>query len=336
MIDLAARAHLRQPKSLAKALPGLVLAGLIGGLGFALHGLPQLSAFSPAILATVIGMVLAHTIRIPESAEAGIALASKTLLRLAVALLGLQVSFGQIVSVGLQGFLVVAAGLFVSFAVIRFVGARLGVAPKLATLIAAGTSICGASAVAGVNTVTEAPDEDVAYAIALVTLFGTAAMLVLPLVDQFLFLDPRHYGLWAGASIHEVAQVVGATTQVGEDATRTGAIAKLTRIMLLAPLVMVLRFRVPASERKRAVAVPLFVIGFVVLMVLNSLITLPHEVIQASGQVSGFLLAMALGAMGLKTHVGALKAKGWSPLALGAFGALFISLFTLGLIGAFA
>ncbi|MFT4077342.1 MAG: YeiH family protein [Asticcacaulis sp.] len=332
MTDLVARRVIRLPKP----FPGLILAALIGGLGFALHDLPHMGAFSPAILATIIGMILGHVLIIPETAEPGIAVASKTLLRLAVALLGLQVSFGQIVSVGLPGFLVVAAGLFVSFIVIRFVGARLGIAPKLAELIAAGTSICGASAVAATNTVTEASDEDVAYAIALVTLFGTAAMLVLPLADRILSLDARQYGLWAGASIHEVAQVVGATTQVGEAATQTGAIAKLTRIMLLAPLVMGLRLRRPAGSGKASVGVPLFVVGFVALMGLNSLVALPHLVAQVGGQVSGFLLAMALGAMGLKTHIGALKAKGWAPLALGAFGALFISLFTLGLIRAFA
>jgi len=333
MTDLAVRPSFRLPT----LPPGIGLAALIGALSFGLHDLPHMGAVSPAILATVIGMILAHTFRMPAVAEAGVSFSAKTLLRLAVALLGLQVSIGQVISVGLPGFLIIAAGLVFSFTVIRFVGVRLGVPPRLAELIAAGTSICGASAVAATNTVTDAPDEDVAYAIAMVTLFGTAAMLLLPVADHLLHMDARHYGLWAGASIHEVAQVVGATTQVGEEATRTGAIAKLTRIMLLAPLVMALRFRRPKGEATQTgVGVPLFVIGFVVLMGLNSVVTLPHEVAVISAQVSGFLLAMALGAMGLKTHIGALKVKGWAPLMLGAFGALFISLFTLGLIQAFA
>jgi uncharacterized integral membrane protein (TIGR00698 family) len=327
MTDLAAK----MPARLPEVFPGIAIAALIGAVAFGLHQLPHMSAVSPAILAAVIGLFLAHAVKLPDRAEAGIAFSSRSLLRWAVALLGLQVSFGQIVAIGWTGFAIVAAGLAVSFVTIRAVGRALGVAPKLAELIAAGTSICGASAVAGVNAVTGAEDEDVAYAVAMVTLFGTAAMLLYPLIDHWLMLDARRYGLWAGASIHEVAQVVGATAQVGPAATQSGAIAKLTRVLMLAPLVMSLRLGRKAEGVNTGAGVPLFVIGFLALVAINSLIALPHELTVLAGQVSGFLLAMALGAMGLKTHINGLKAKGWAPLALGAFGALFISLFTLGL-----
>ena len=333
MTDLAAK----MPARLPEVFPGVMIAALIGAVAFGLHQLPHMSAVSPAILAAVIGLFLAHAVKLPDRAEAGIAFSSRSLLRWAVALLGLQVSFGQIVAIGWTGFVIVAAGLAVSFLTIRAVGRALGVAPKLAELIAAGTSICGASAVAGVNAVTGAEDEDVAYAVAMVTLFGTAAMLLYPLIDHWLMLDARRYGLWAGASIHEVAQVVGATAQVGPAATQSGAIAKLTRVLMLAPLVMTLRFgRRKAEAGNTGAAVPLFVIGFLALVAVNSLIALPHELTALAGQVSGFLLAVALGAMGLKTHINGLKAKGWAPLALGAFGTVFISLFTLGLTLAFA
>jgi len=337
MTDLAAKLPARLPE----VFPGLMIAALIGAVAFGLHQLPHMNAVSPAILAAVIGLFLAHAVKLPDRAEAGIAFSSRSLLRWAVALLGLQVSFGQIVAIGWTGFVIVAAGLAVSFLTIRAVGRALGVAPKLAELIAAGTSICGASAVAGVNAVTGAEDEDVAYAVAMVTLFGTAAMLLYPLIDHWLMLDARRYGLWAGASIHEVAQVVGATAQVGPAATQSGAIAKLTRVLMLAPLVMTLRFGRRKAEAgneagNTGAGVPLFVIGFLALVVVNSLIALPHELTALAGQVSGFLLAVALGAMGLKTHINGLKARGWAPLVLGAFGAVFISLFTLGLTLAFA
>ncbi len=333
MTDLA----IRLPARLPSILPGVVVATLIGGLAFGLHHLPHMIAVSPAILAAVIGLFLAHAVKMPARFEAGIAFSSRSLLRWAVALLGLQVSFGQILAIGWTGFAIVAAGLVTSFLTIRALGRVLGVAPKLAELIAAGTSICGASAVAGVNAVTGAEDEDVAYAVAMVTLFGTAAMLLYPLIDHLLMLDARRYGLWAGASIHEVAQVVGATAQIGPDATQSGTVAKLTRILMLAPLVMALRFaRRKETAGNAGAGVPLFVIGFLALAAVNSLLPLPHELTVLAGQVSGFLLAMALGAMGLKTHINALKAKGWAPLLLGALGTLFISLFTLGLTLAFA
>ena len=325
------------PARLPSILPGAVIAALIGGLAFGLHQLPHMNAVSPAILAAVIGLFLAHSVKMPARFEAGIALSSRSLLRWAVALLGLQVSFGQVLAIGWTGFAIVAAGLVASFLTIRTLGRALGVAPKLAELIAAGTSICGASAVAGVNAVTGAEDEDVAYAVAMVTLFGTAAMLLYPLIDHLLMLDTRRYGLWAGASIHEVAQVVGATVQIGPEATQSGTVAKLTRILMLAPLVMTLCLvRRKETAGNTGAAVPLFVIGFLVLAAVNSLSLLPHELTALAGQVSGFLLATALGAMGLKTHINALKAKGWAPLLLGALGTLFISLFTLGLTLAFA
>ncbi|HTN40681.1 MAG TPA: putative sulfate exporter family transporter [Asticcacaulis sp.] len=326
----------RLPTTLQSVFPGVTIALLIGGLAFALHQLPHMSAVSPAILAAVIGLFLAHAMKVPVRTDAGIAFSSRSLLRWAVALLGLQVSFGQIVAIGWAGFAIVAAGLVTSFLTIRALGRALGVAPKLAELIAAGTSICGASAVAGVNAVTGAEDEDVAYAVAMVTLFGTPAMLLYPLIDHLLMLDPRRYGLWAGASIHEVAQVVGATTQIGAEATQAGAVAKLTRILMLAPMVMALGFGRKKTAATASAGVPLFVVGFVVLMVINSLFPLPHQLTALAGQVSGFLLATALGAMGLKTRINALKAKGWAPLLLGAAGTLFISLFTLGLTLAFA
>jgi len=333
MTDIATR----QPARLPDIFPGVVIAVLIGGLAFWLHRLPHMNAISPAILAAVIGLFMVHAVKLSERMEAGIAFSSRSLLRWAVALLGLQVSFGQIVAIGWAGFAIVAAGLAVSFLTIRALGRVLGVAPKLAELIAAGTSICGASAVAGVNTVTGAEDEDVAYAVAMVTLFGTAAMLLYPLIDHLLLLDARRYGLWAGASIHEVAQVVGATAQVGPDATQSGTVAKLTRILMLAPLVISLRLgRRHEAKGSAGLGMPLFVIGFLALVAVNSLFALPREVTALAGQISGFLLAMALGAMGLKTHIDALKAKGWAPLLLGALGTLFISLFTLGLTLAFA
>src|SRR5690606_19143770 len=143
----------------------------------------------------------------------------------------------------------------------------LGVDRKLSELIAAGTSICGASAVIATNTVTKAPDEDVAYAVACVTIFGSIAMFTYPLLPGLLGLDPQAFGLWAGASIHEIAQVVAAAFQGGEQAGQFGTIAKLSRVMFLAPMVIglgILSVRSAADDAAKGrsnVAIPWFVIG---------------------------------------------------------------------------
>ncbi len=128
--------------------------------------------------------------------------------------------------------------LLATFTFTTWMGHWLGVEPKLAQLIAAGTSICGASAVIATNTVTKAHDEDVAYAVACVTVFGSIAMFVYPLLPGLLHLDPHAFGLWSGASIHEIAQVVAAAFQDGQQAGQFGTIAKLSRVMMLAPVVI--------------------------------------------------------------------------------------------------
>lgn len=328
-----------EAKTKRRLWTGLVATASIGTVAFALHGFLGLTALSPAIIAAVLGILVAHSVKLSSHLEAGIVFSSRTLLRFAVSLLGFQVTFTQVICLGWVSFIILAVAVITTFIVIKWLGRFLGVDAKLCELIAAGTSICGAAAVAGVNTVTEAPEEDVAYAVALVTIFGTVAMLVYPLIYPLLRLDSHHYGLWVGSSIHEVAQVAGATTQVGDVAMQSGTVAKLTRVVMLAPVVMgltVVTMRPKGTHRAKVPPLPLFVIGFVGLIVLGSLIPVPAVVKIASGQVSGFLLAVALGAMGLKTHVGALLKKGPAPLLLGALGTLFISLFTLGLIHFFA
>ncbi len=205
----------------------------------------------------------------------------------------------------------------------------------LAELIAAGTSICGASAVIATNTVTRAADEDVAYAVACVTVFGSLSMFLYPALPGLLHLDAHHFGLWSGASIHEVAQVVAAAFQDGRDAGEFGTIAKLSRVMLLAPLVLCLGFVAARRGRdhvKARAPLPWFVFGFIALIGVNSLGVVPVEAKQVLVPATAFLLTVALAAMGLETDIGKLRARGLRPLALGAASWVFISGFSLALV----
>jgi uncharacterized integral membrane protein (TIGR00698 family) len=242
-----------------------------------------------------------------------------------------------VVAVGGTGIAIIVATLVATFTLTKAMGRVLGVDRKLAELIAAGTSICGASAVIATNTVTRGSDEDVAYAVACVTVFGTLSMFLYPALGTMLQLDMHHYGLWAGSSIHEIAQVVGAAFQHGHEAGEFGTIAKLSRVMLLAPLVMTLGIVAARSGGGGAKAegkapMPWFVLGFIAMIGLNSLDIVPAEAAHAVTPVTTFLLTMALAAMGLETDIRKLKAKGARPLALGALSWLFISAFSLALI----
>jgi uncharacterized integral membrane protein (TIGR00698 family) len=318
-------------------LPGLLLTIMLAALAFMLHGLPLLGVFSPMILAILIGMVFHNVIGTPERAHAGVAFAMRCLLRLGIILLGLQLTTAQVAAVGVDGAAIIVAVLAATFCFTKAVGRWLGVDPKLAELIAAGTSVCGASAVLATNTVTRGRDEDVAYAVACVTLFGSIAMFLYPLLGTALQLTARDYGLWTGASIHEIAQVVAAAFQHGEEAGRSGTIAKLTRVMMLAPMIfalgwMAMRRAPQQSQEGGLLPMPWFILGFLALVGLNSFVIIDAGIRVGIAQVTTFLLTTALAGMGLGADFKKLVAAGSRPLLLGAVATLFISVLSLALV----
>ncbi|HTW35161.1 MAG TPA: YeiH family protein [Rhizomicrobium sp.] len=321
-----------------KIVPGLALTGAIAAAAFFLRQLPGVAAFSPMILAILIGIGFHNLVGTPAQAKAGIKFSLRRILRFAIILLGLQLTAAQVVEVGAGGIAIIVATLIATFTFTKWFGALLGVDWKLVELIAAGTSICGASAVIATNTVTDAPDEDVAYAVACVTVFGSIAMFAYPLLPALLHLTPKAYGLWAGASIHEIAQVVAAAFQDGKQAGEFGTIAKLSRVMMLAPVVLTLGYMATrrrakdASAASASVPLPWFVLGFIALVGLNSLVTVPAGWKSLIVPATAFLLSMALAAMGLETDIRKLKAKGIKPLLVGLAAFLFIASFSLVLV----
>jgi uncharacterized integral membrane protein (TIGR00698 family) len=330
-------------KTLLTTLPGLLLASAVAVLAYGIRQLPGMATFSPLILAIVIGIAFHNLIGTPSAAKAGVAFSMRRLLRIAIILLGLQLTISQVIEVGGRGIGIIAATLIFTFAFTVWMGKLLGVDRKLAQLIAAGTSICGASAVIATNTVTNASDEDVAYAVACVTVFGSVAMFTYPLLPGLLHLDPHAFGLWSGASIHEIAQVVAAAFQDGQKSGEFGTIAKLSRVMLLAPVVITLGLMArgiktddtAASVSSARPPMPWFVLGFIALVGVNSLITVPAETKMWIATVTTFLLSVALAAMGLETDIRKLLAKGIRPALLGALAFLFIASFSLVLIKLF-
>ena len=323
---------------LFKVLPGIALTAAIAAAAFGLRQLPGVAALSPMILAILIGIAFHNVVGTPVQAKDGIKFSLRRILRFAIILLGLQLTAAQVAEVGASGIAVIVATLIATFTFTKWFGARLGVDRKLVELIAAGTSICGASAVIATNTVTDAPDEDVAYAVACVTVFGSIAMFAYPLLPVLLHLTPKAYGLWAGASIHEIAQVVAAAFQDGKQAGEFGTIAKLSRVMMLAPVVLTLGFLATrrrakgANETSASVPLPWFVLGFIALIGLNSLVTVPASWKGLIVPATSFLLSMALAAMGLETDIRKLKAKGIKPLLVGLAAFLFIASFSLTLV----
>lgn len=321
-------------------LPGVLLSAAIALSALWLRQLPMISVLSPMILSIIIGIGFHNLVGTPRIAKPGVVFSMRRLLRFAIVLLGLQLTAAQIAEVGLSGLAVIVLALVATFIFTVRIGKLMGVEPRLAELIAAGTSICGASAVIATNTVTRASDEDAAYAVACVTVFGSIAMFLYPMVPPLLGLGPQAYGLWVGSSIHEVSQVVAAAYQGGQEAGDFGTVAKLSRVIMLAPVVLFLgalaarRVRLQGGEGSNTAhpPVPWFVFGFLAMVVFNSLVAIPPEVKSWIMFATTFMLSMALAAIGLEINISKLRAKGMRPFMLGLVASLFIAGLSLGLV----
>jgi uncharacterized integral membrane protein (TIGR00698 family) len=317
----------RSVKALSSTIPGLLLACIVAGVCLLSRHVPQISFINPIFLSVVLGMIIASLVPLPDMVRPGLAFAAKVLLRISIVLLGLQFTGADVLRNGLVS-VVVCVGLVGStFVLTRKLGALLGVDRGLSELLASGTAICGASAILAVNTVTHARDSDVVYALACITFFGTIAIVLYPAVQPLLDLDPQMFGFWAGGSIHEVAQVIAAAAQGGPDALAAATLVKLSRVLTLAPLILILGvFRGgPRQDQGRPPLIPWFIAGFLVLIVFGSVVDIPHDVRQFAASTTNAMFAVALAALGLSTHFGAIAARGWRPIVVAAGSWLFIA-----------
>ncbi len=324
----------RLRRGVTPLLPGLARTLGLAVIATALTRIIGVQSLSPLVLAMVLGILVRNTIGAGAASAPGITFSLRRVLRLAIVLLGFQLTVMQLVQVGGSGLLVITLSLVGTFLFTKVMARLLGVERDLGELIAAGTSICGASAVIACNSVTRGSDENVAYAIACVTVFGTLSMLIFPLLASPLVLAPQEYGIWVGASVHEVAQVVAGAFALGDEAGQVGTVAKLSRVILLAPVIVTLGLfaRRRAGGKAAQAPLPWFVFGFIFVVVLNSVAPLPQEVYPYVATATTFMLTVALAGMGLETDIRKLCLKGLRPLVLGALAWLFISLLALALV----
>ncbi|GIG34864.1 YeiH family protein [Cellulomonas pakistanensis] len=317
----AARPSAPRPRGLDRAvLPGLAAALLVGAACLGLTGLvPVLPGL---LVAIVVGAVVRSAGWLPAVLEPGLAWTGRHVLRAGVVLLGLQLSVGDLLGLGVGEAVVLVVTVAATFAATWWLGPRLGVGRRLTLLVATGFSICGASAVAAMSPVADADEDEVATAVALVTVYGSAALLAVPLVAGVLGLGERTAGLWAGLSVHEVAQVVAAAGTVSAAALSVAVVAKLARVVLLAPLVagagLVRRRSGATTGAGSPPLVPLFVVGFLAAVAVRSAGLVPDAVLPAVKPVTTVLLGAAMAALGTQIHLGRLVRTGARPLALGA------------------
>ena len=327
------------PPGPAQFVCGLALAGLIAAAGIAIAKIPAVShlGISALTLAIVLGIALGNTVfpRIAPFSAAGVDFAKARLLRLGIILYGFHITFQDIAQIGWAGVLIDVLVIGATFTLAVQLGTRVfGLDRQTAMLIGAGSSICGAAAVLAAEPVVRGQAHKVSVAVATVVIFGTVGMFVYPLLYPYLGLSETAYGLYAGSTIHEVAQVVVAGRAVGEHAASYAVIEKMLRVMMLAPFLVILSSRIgddaEAAAGKRKITIPWFAVLFIVVAGFNSLHLLPPAVVDAILAVDTVLLAMAMAALGLRTHIGAIHHAGTKPILLASI--LFVFLMTGGYV----
>ncbi|WP_296951252.1 YeiH family protein [uncultured Massilia sp.] len=334
----------RTPARPTRFAGGLLLAGAIAALAVWGAGQPavQRLGVSALTLAILFGIALGNTVfpRLAPFSADGVEFAKTRLLRLGIVLYGFRITFQDIGQIGWAGVLIDVLVIGATFMLAVQLGTRVfGLDRQTAMLIGAGSSICGAAAVLATEPVVRGQAHKVSVAVATVVIFGTLGMFVYPLLYPYLRLSETAYGLYAGSTIHEVAQVVVAGRAVSEAAASAAVIEKMLRVMMLAPFLVILGSRIAAQEagargdaegaaqdgaRRGRIAIPWFAVLFVGASGLHSLHLLPAAAVDAILQVDTVLLAMAMAALGLRTHAGAVRQAGARPILLASVLFLFL------------
>ena len=311
-------------RSLWHFVPGLALTAALTGAALWAGSFPAIAGagFSALTLAILFGMVVGNTVypKIWQPCDGGVIFAKQHLLRLGIILYGFRLTFAQIADVGVSGILIDVLTLSSTFFIACFLGQKVfGLDKHTSWLIGAGSSICGAAA----EPVVKAEASKVTVAVATVVIFGTIAIFLYPAMYPLLahWFTPETYGIYMGSTMHEVAQVVAAGHAVSPDAENAAVIAKMLRVMMLAPFLLFLAARVkqltPAGNgEKSKITIPWFAIMFILVAVFNSFHLLPKAVVDMLVTLDTVLLAMAMAALGVTTHVSALKKAGAKPLLM--------------------
>jgi len=318
--------------ALLQHAPGLLLTLLFAAVASWLAGLPamQSTGLSALTLAIVGGMVLGNTFypAMGERCGPGVKFSKQKLLRLGIILYGFRLTFQQIGAVGISAVLIDGLVLSSTLVLAYQAGTRIfGLDRQTALLIGSGSAICGAAAVLATEPVLRAKPSTVTIAVSTVVVFGTAAMFLYPALYPLaqhlgLLATPQAFGIYTGSTIHEVAQVVAAASQVSPATADTAVIAKMIRVMMLAPFLVFVSWwvaRAPQAGEEKAsggITIPWFALIFIVMAGVHSLGWVPKPMVNALLQLDTVLLAMAMAALGLDTRITAIRAAGVKPLLL--------------------
>jgi len=322
-----------------KYISGLGLVAVLTILSIFIQNIPAIKSLSLSaiIIAIVLGILVKNTIGTKDSMSCGIKLCSKKVLRLAIILLGFKLSLMEVSKLGFKAGIIILIVSITTILFTRYLGKKLNVSRNLSLLIGAGTSICGASAIVAVNAVTKSENEEnIPFAVGVVTIFGTLSMILYPIAFHIFHLNTMIYSLWTGSSIHEVAQVVAAGFAASTQAGTSATVVKLTRVLLIIPVTIFLSIRESKRQTQsdekfsmKNITIPWFVLMFLAVIAINSIGIVPQNISKGLIELDNYLMAAAMVGLGLETSISGMKMVGLKPIYLGAISSLFISVFSI-------
>ncbi|HYR52625.1 MAG TPA: putative sulfate exporter family transporter [Candidatus Dormibacteraeota bacterium] len=319
-----------------RILPGLLLALVCAVAARLIHDALPTNAgalVGEVVVAVLLGLVIGNMISLPTALAPGIRFSFHTLLRVAIVILGAQFSFMQVVAIGGKAVVMIVILMSLALAVAHALGRAARVPGRLATLIGVGTAVCGNTAITATAPVIHAEDEEVSFAIATNTLFGTAAVFVYPMLGHLLGMSSAAFGTWAGTAVNDTSQVVATGFAYGDAAGKVATAVKLTRNALMGPVIVAIGLiyaRGARGEARRGLggrlgqSIPVFVIGFLVVALLNSVgvfawlgAWMHRDLAHYLQLISRFLILVALSGVGLSTRLSAMRRIGATPFLVG-------------------
>lgn len=317
-----------------RLFPGIILAVAIAFLSVFLENLLPIHLIGAAVIAMFIGMLVNHFLKDKKLFASGLKFTSKKILKFAIILLGLSLNITTILNVGKMSLTVMVFTLLTCFGGGYFIGKALGLNWKLSNLISAGTGICGGSAIAAIAPTIDADDNDIAYAMSATFLFDMAMIVLFPIMGKALGMSDQAFGIWAGTAVNDTSSVVATGYAFSEGAGDFATMVKLTRTLSIIPTVITFAFVQLRLKRKEALAgkktgedikanfsiakiFPWFILGFLAMSIIASVVSIPTAVVSGTKTISKFLMVCALAAIGLNTSFSGLKKSGIRPMIHG-------------------
>ncbi|TXK72419.1 YeiH family protein [Paenibacillus sp. N3.4] len=321
---------------------GIGLTLLLAVIAKYLAGFPFLSIMGQLVIAILLGIAWRAAVGVPRHATMGISFSNKKLLRYGIILLGMKLNLTDIVHAGPKVFTIAIIHIIFTIFVVYGISKLMKVEQRLGLLTACGVAICGAAAIAAISPQIKANDNETAISAATVAILGTMFTLCYTIIYPFLGLTAKGYGIFSGATLHEVAHVIAAAAPGGKEAVDLAVIVKLTRVSLLVPVAIVIGIWANRKERKKnsdvqkaswkSIPIPWFIVGFLCMSGVNTLGIIPMSVTNQFIIVAYLLIAMAMAGLGLHVDIVLFRRWGMKSFVSGLIGSVLLSILGYGLI----